>query len=294
MDAAIAGRTSMRRRPAWRAPWRDRTGRFSLLRLCTFVAVVVLPAAWVAALSYLRWLDFFGNSIPWETIVIETGAAAMWLMLATLCVTPLRKITGNNLLIGVRRMLGLTAFVYGLAHLVLYFILRRWEWPVMAEELGRRITIVYAIAAFVPMMVLGLTSADGAIKWLGRNWNRLHWLVYPATALAVLHYVSAGRSYGGPPFASAGIFIWLMGWRLMNRFRLASSWWSLPVLTLVSAALSVGFEVLALTLARRGRYFDPLSFDNGAPAVLLVLLFGAGAVGLAALATALRSRRVTA
>lgn len=126
---------------------------------------------------------------PIETLTHETGRTALLILIATLAVTPLRRITGQNWLIRLRRPLGLFAFFYALVHFMIYVVLDQFfAWNYIIEDIIERPYITVGFAALVLLVPLALTSTRGWIRRLGRNWRRLHLMIYPAAALALLHF----------------------------------------------------------------------------------------------------------
>lgn len=127
---------------------------------------------------------------PVETLTLETGNAALVLILCTLAVTPLRRLTGLSRLIQVRRLLGLFAFFYALCHFAVYFVLDQGlAFGYIVEDIAERPYITVGFAALVLMIPLALTSTRGWIRRLGRRWRALHRLVYASGVLGVLHYL---------------------------------------------------------------------------------------------------------
>jgi methionine sulfoxide reductase heme-binding subunit len=109
--------------------------------------------------------------------------------MVTLAVTPLRRITGRNELIRFRRLLGLFAFFYATLHVLTYVLLDRYmEFGEIVGDILSRPYITVGFAAFLLLVPLAATSTRSAIRRLGRRWVLLHRLVYPAAALAVLHF----------------------------------------------------------------------------------------------------------
>ena len=127
---------------------------------------------------------------PIETITHATGDWTLRLIVATLLVTPLRRITRQYWLIGVRRMVGLFAFFYGTLHFLTYIWLDKFfDWHEVWKDIAKRPFITLGFGAFVLLIPLAVTSTAGWIRRLGgRNWQRLHRLIYVAAILAVVHY----------------------------------------------------------------------------------------------------------
>ena len=155
---------------------------------------IAKPIVWLLCLipAALLVLGFFENGLganPIEKITHETGRAALLLLIVTLCVTPLRRITGMNWLVQLRRLIGLFAFFYALLHFATYLVLDQFfAWNVIVEDILERPYITVGFLALLMLAALAVTSTKASIRRLGRNWQRLHWLIYPAAALGVLHF----------------------------------------------------------------------------------------------------------
>ena len=127
---------------------------------------------------------------PIEVITHSTGDWTILLILATLAITPLRGLTRQYWLIGVRRMVGLFAFFYGTLNFLTYIWLDKFfDFHDMLKDIGKRPFITIGFSAFVLMIPLAGTSTAGAIRRLGgKNWQRLHRLIYVTGILGVVHY----------------------------------------------------------------------------------------------------------
>ena len=157
---------------------------------------------------------------PVAEIEHRLGLWALRLLMATLAITPLRQLTGQAVLVRFRRMLGLYAFFYACLHLSAYLVLDlRGYWTLIFEEIAKRPYITVGFSAWLLLLPLAVTSTKGWIKRLGRNWARLHKLVYAAGVLAVLHFWWLVKSDIREPALYAGILALLLGWR-------AWRWWS--------------------------------------------------------------------
>jgi sulfoxide reductase heme-binding subunit YedZ len=144
-------------------------------------------------LERLLW-KFFHNGLganPVEVITHSTGDWTMILILTTLSITPLRKLTKQYWLIGVRRMIGLFAFFYGCLHFTTYIWLdKSFDVHEMIKDVYKRPFITAGFTAFVLLIPLALTSTKGWIQRLGgKNWQRLHRLIYVTGIAAVIHYI---------------------------------------------------------------------------------------------------------
>lgn len=157
-----------------------------LLKAAVFAACLV-PAAW---LTYRAFVSGDLGVNPVETLTHETGQWALRLLLATLAITPLRRLTGWNRVIGVRRMLGLFAFFYAILHLAIWVVFdHSFTLKTMVEDVVKRPFITAGSVALAAMLPLALTSTKGWIRRLGRRWQQLHRLIYVSAAAAVLHFL---------------------------------------------------------------------------------------------------------
>jgi sulfoxide reductase heme-binding subunit YedZ len=156
-----------------------------------FTKIALFLAALVP-LERLLWKalhDGLGAN-PIEVITHSTGDWTLILVLTTLSITPLRRITHQYWLIGVRRMVGLFAFFYGTLHFLTYIWLDKFfDLHEMLKDIAKRPFITGGFSAFVLMIPLALTSTAWSIRRLGgKNWQRLHRLIYFTGILGVVHY----------------------------------------------------------------------------------------------------------
>jgi len=159
--------------------------RLRLTKIAIFLAALI-------PLERLLWKaihDGLGAN-PIEVITHSTGDWTLILVLTTLSITPLRQITRQYWLIGVRRMIGLFAFFYGTLHFLTYIWLDKFfDVHEMLKDIGKRRFITVGFSAFVLMIPLALTSTAWSIRRLGgKRWQRLHRLIYLTGILAVIHY----------------------------------------------------------------------------------------------------------
>ena len=186
---------------------------------------LVKPAVFVLALVPLAALIFFvltgrTSANPAEDILLTTGIWALRFLLATLTITPLRRLTGWNVLIQYRRMLGLFAFFYAVVHLASYIAFDRFfAFDEILADIAKRPFITAGMAAFVSMLPLAVTSTKGWIRRLGRRWQALHRLIYLCAIAACLHFVWKVKVAIGEPVYYAAVLAVLLGFRLVWRFR---------------------------------------------------------------------------
>ena len=225
-------------------PWLDRAGRLSPLKLVLFLACLA-PALYLAG-AYR--LDALGAK-PITALIHATGEWTVRFLLASLAVSPLRRIADWSKLIAVRRMLGVSAAAYALAHLALYVVDQNFVLTKVVSEIALRLYLTIGFAALVGLIALGATSTDAAVRNLGPNWHRLHRLVYTIAVLGLVHYFLQSKIDVTDPVFWTGLFLLLMGWRVMRRFKLPERPWSLLALALVAAGLTAGLEAAWYGLA---------------------------------------------
>ena len=157
---------------------------FPLLRRLIFAAALV-PAA---AVAYWTFTGEAGPN-PIDFITDWTGTTALTFLMITLTVTPLRRLTGRNELIKLRRMLGLFAFFYACLHLMTWSVLDWFfDWESMGADIVKRPFITMGMTTFILLLPLAITSTTGWIRRLGRRWTELHRLAYVAGITAVVHF----------------------------------------------------------------------------------------------------------
>jgi methionine sulfoxide reductase heme-binding subunit len=177
------------------------------------IAVALLP---LANLIRRGFIDQLGAN-PIETITHTTGDWALRLLLLSLAVTPLRRLTGWNRLIAYRRTLGLLAFTYAALHFSTYVVLDHFfDWQAIVADVAKRPYVTAGFSAFLCLVPLAVTSTRGWIRRLGRRWSHLHRLVYVAAALAVVHYWWLVKADVRAPFAYAAILVALLAARLVR------------------------------------------------------------------------------
>ena len=148
---------------------------------------------------------------PAETLQLETGIWALRFLLASLAITPLRRLSGWNRLVQYRRTLGLLAFFYATLHLLTYVVLDRYfDWSGVVADVAKRPFITFGMLAFVLMIPLAVTSTKGWIRRLGRRWQTLHRLVYFAAIAASLHFIWKVKVVIGEPVYYAAILTALL------------------------------------------------------------------------------------
>lgn len=183
-------------------------------------AAAIRSAVFLACLAPLLWLALqllrgdLGAD-PVARLTHETGIWALRLLLLSLAMTPLRRLTGSPWPLRLRRMIGLFAFAYAAAHLLVYVALDlQAYWPQLLEDIVRRPFITVGAAALALLLPLALTSTRAMQRRLGRRWRTLHRLVYPAAVLACLHFLWLVKADWREPAIHLGIALLLLALRL--------------------------------------------------------------------------------
>lgn len=181
----------------------------------TLFLVCLLPLARAA------YIVLGGMAVnPIEFITRSTGTWTLVMLLAGLAITPLRRLSGANWLIKLRRMLGLFAFFYACLHFTTYIWLDQFfDLTAVLRDIAKRPFITIGFVAFVLLIPLAATSNDAMLRRLKRNWGRLHRLVYPIAALGVLHYLWLVKRDLSQPLLYAAVLAVLLGLRLWWRYR---------------------------------------------------------------------------
>jgi methionine sulfoxide reductase heme-binding subunit len=220
-------------------PWNDRAGRLSPLKLGVFLYLLV-PIVWLLVQATNGWL----GAKPLTEAIHQTGDWSVRFLMISLAVTPLRSIAQWPQLILVRRMLGLGALAYVVLHVALYTVMI-WDLAKVVSEIVLRFYLTIGFIGLLGFAVLGATSTDGMIRRLGSaRWNRLHASVYMLTVLALLHYLLQSKLDISEAALNSGVFIWLMGYRLLRKAKLSTGYVMLVALSIAAALLTGAGEAL--------------------------------------------------
>jgi methionine sulfoxide reductase heme-binding subunit len=186
------------------APWTWLAWQAAPVLIPAFYPDIVLP-----------WDGDLGAN-PVETLLHTTGRYAVYVLLATLAITPIRRLTGWNRIQRVRRLVGVWAFVYALSHFTIYMVFDKLGdvREIVADVLERRF-IFSGMFAFLLLAVLAATSTNWAIRALGKRWQRLHRLVYVAAIAAIVHFAWGQKAAIGEPLVWAGVLAVLLGSRVV-------------------------------------------------------------------------------
>jgi sulfoxide reductase heme-binding subunit YedZ len=203
-------RKTARKTVPWQ-PWRERNGQFSWFRAAV-LAGVCLPGI-VTAIQY------YGGYFPVRPLTEIIHATGLWtirLLMIALAITPLRQAFRWPRLVVVRRMVGVAAFAYAALHLGFYAADNMFDLGKVASEIALRIYLTIGFAALLILGALAVTSTDNALRRMGgSNWIRLHRWVYLAGVLATVHYFMQSKLVVSEPLVVAGLFVWMMAYRLV-------------------------------------------------------------------------------
>ncbi|WBU63595.1 sulfite oxidase heme-binding subunit YedZ [Paracoccus aerodenitrificans] len=197
-------------------------------RVNAFIGRIPEWAVWLAGSIPLALLtyDLFNGGLgvdPVRDIEHRLGRAALYFLIGTLAVTPARKMFRVNA-IRLRRALGLLAFSYAFLHMLAWiFFDMGLLWQQMLGDVVKRPYLLFGMTGLVILLALAVTSNRASIRRLGRNWLRLHRLIYPAAILACLHWLWALKLWTGWPLICAGAILVLLLLRVPSITRKVSN-----------------------------------------------------------------------
>lgn len=181
------------------------------------------PVVWLGAATPLGMLVYntFWGSLgiePIDTLTKWTGTAALTILMATLAITPLRRLTGWNRLVKYRRMLGLWSFAYAVLHFLVWALFdHQFTMAYMIEDIVERPYITVGFTALVILLALAVTSPLAVLRRMGgKRWQALHRLVYVAAALGVLHFIWLVKADLTNPLIFATVLVVLLAARLVK------------------------------------------------------------------------------
>jgi methionine sulfoxide reductase heme-binding subunit len=180
---------------------------------------------------------------PLNELIHRAGFWALVFLGVTLAITPLRRILRYGNLVDVRRMLGVGTFCYIATHLALFFADQSYDPGKFIHEITHRVYLIIGAIAWIGLAALAATSTDGMVRRLGGlRWRRLHQAVYAIALLALIHYFQQTKADVTVPTFAAGLFLWLMAYRLL-------AWWQdtseLSTFSLVGLAIAVSVFTFA-------------------------------------------------
>lgn len=194
-------------------PWTEPPGRFSPFKLAVFLALFI-PGAWTAVNYALGML----GPRPLTEAIHQVGLWTIRFFFMSLAITPARHILQWPQLLLVRRMIGVAAFAYAFAHLILYMIDEKLLLLHIASEIVLRVYLTIGVTALIGLSALAATSTDGMVRRLGSpRWRKLHSLAYGLAVLAIIHMFMQSKADVQEATWMAGLYAWLMGYRLIAR-----------------------------------------------------------------------------
>ncbi len=226
---------------------------------------------------------------PLNDLVHRAGYWTLMFLLLSLAISPLRRVARFGALTDVRRMIGVGAFCYAVAHISLYVAQQHFKLGTVASEIVSRIYLTIGFTAFTGLLALAITSTDRMVRRLGgMRWRRLHQASYVVAVLGVTHFFEQTKADMAVPTMVAGLLAWLMLYRVMQA-RLRGSGdppvWALFCLSLAVAALTFLGEAVGIALFYHASPLAVLrtafDFDLAVRPGWYVLAAGLAAVGLA-------------
>jgi methionine sulfoxide reductase heme-binding subunit len=256
-------------------------------RLIFWLRQVALVLLCMPALNLVwRWYGDDLGARPVTEATHITGDWAVVFLLCSLALTPARAAFDWMPLTQVRRRIGVAAALYASLHFLIYVTDQKWNLVVVALEIVRRFYLTIGFAALVALVAMAVTSTNGWQRRLKRNWKRLHWLVFPATVLALLHFFIQSKANVGEATVAAGLFAWLILWRVMPS-SLRNSLGGLLLLAAGATIAALLFEVAWYGLVNHiaparilGADIDPDLAPRPVHKVLMAALAAALLIGL--------------
>lgn len=257
---------------------RERSGAFSPEKIVAFLFVLA-PLGWLAARALSGGLtpaDPFGvaggalgggglggggalgadpalAARPLVEALRYIGEWSIRILLVTLAVTPARRLFNWPRLLAARRTLGLGAAFYVVLHVGFYAV-DIGDLGMVVREIVLRIYLTIGFVAFIGLLALSATSWDGAVQRLGSaRWNQIHMMVYPITALGLLHFFIQQKLDVTEPTLMTGLFLWLIYWRIAQRLQHGTG-----LIAMIVVALAAG---LSTALVEAGWYLAATGID---------------------------------
>jgi sulfoxide reductase heme-binding subunit YedZ len=225
--------------------WCDRRGQVSPLRVGA-LALLLLPLA----KAVFDAGAVFHGARPINDLIHRAGFWTLIFLGVTLAVTPLRRIVRYGHLADVRRMLGVGTFCYAAAHLMLFIADQKFDLGKAAYEITHRWYLIVGGTAWLGLAALAATSTDAMVRLLGGlRWRRLHQLVYAIALLALIHNFQQTKADVTVPTFAAGLFGWLLGYRLFAGWQGAGDLSALGLLGLSVAVSALTFAGEAAGIA---------------------------------------------
>lgn len=224
-------------------PWQDKTGIVSPVRSAALV-IASLPVVWLLWRALAKSL----GPRPNTAAILETGDWALYLLLITLLITPLRRILHWPRLVAARQVFGLAAFAYAALHLALHVTEQKFNVSNILSEIFYRFYLGLGMIALIGLIILAATSGEKKVRSLGpERWINIHKLIYLIVPIALFHFFLKAKVEISTPILLTGCYLWLMGWRALRR-RDSDTPLVLAGLTVAATLLTLATEVVWLNL----------------------------------------------
>lgn len=187
------------------------------LRKLPVWVLYVAGALWPLWLLYLAGTGDMGPE-PIKPLEHELGRLALQALILGLVVTPLRAMTGVNL-IRFRRAIGVLTFYFVSCHLLVWLVLDVQILSEIWKDIVKRPYITVGMAAFLLMTPLAITSNNWSVRRLGPKWRKLHRLVYPTVLLGGVHFIMVGKTWEKDALLYMAVILCLLGWRVAQSYR---------------------------------------------------------------------------
>lgn len=176
---------------------------------------------YLGSVAYAGWMLWLGinnqlGAEPVKALEHALGEAALYMLVLSLAVTPLRRHTGISLF-KFRRAIGLSCFLFLCFHFLTWAVLDVQRLDRVWADIVKRPYITVGMAGFLLLLPLAVTSNTASVRRMGRTWSRLHKLVYPAAILAGLHYVMLVKGLQLRPLFFLAVILILLSLRLNLR-----------------------------------------------------------------------------
>ena len=225
--------------------WRDPRDHLSPLRIITLLCLLAPFAKAIYEFDEIRL-----GARPIDNLIHRAGFWAIIFLLVALAVSPLRRIARFNQLLDIRRMIGVAAFAYAATHISLFVVDQMFDLAKVAHEIIFRVYLTIGFLALLGLTALATTSTDGMVRQLGvKRWQRLHQAIYVIGGLALIHFFQQNKADEWVPTFAAGLFGWLIGYRLLVKLRKTREeppTWMLLALTVTMSALTFICEAVGI------------------------------------------------
>jgi methionine sulfoxide reductase heme-binding subunit len=218
---------------------RHKSGRWSPEKIAAF-ALAIAPALWLAGLVLSDQL----GARPVTEALHFVGRTTVRLILASLLITPARRILNWNKLINIRRTLGVAAACYAACHFTLFIVDQKFDLAKVASEVALRFYLTLGFIALSGLIALGVTSTDAAVRRLGSKWGTLHKAVYVIGVFAVVHFALQKKLDIYEPTLMMGFLAWLLAYRALYKWRREVGLAGLFALAIFATLFTMLFEAL--------------------------------------------------